>query len=88
MRPSVLESIERISANKLDAVNTLLGAQDAVIKDLVQCGYVGAADLVDRYGNASATLNPDLDTNIVGSGGIFSTAEYQADSNFRPPPRS
>jgi hypothetical protein len=79
----VLESIERISANKLTAVNTLLGTQDAVVKDLVQCGYVGAADQVDRYGNASATLDPDLDTNIVGPSGIFTTAEYQADSNFQ-----
>ncbi len=79
----VLESIERISANKLGAVNTLMGAQDAVVKDLVQCGYVGAADQVDRYGNASTTLNPDLDSKIVGSAGIFTTAEYQADSNFQ-----
>ena len=67
MPPLVLESIERISANKLGAVNTMLGAQDAVVKDLVQCGYVGAADQVDRYGNASTTLNPDLDTAIVGT---------------------
>jgi len=80
---AVLESIERISANKLAAVNTLLGAQDAVVKDLVQCGYVGAADQVDRFGNATTTLNPDLDTAIVGPSGIFTTAEYQADSNFR-----
>jgi len=79
----VLESIERISANKLNAVNTNLGLQDAVVKDLVQCGYVGAADQVDRYGNASATLDPDLDTAIVGPSGIFTTAEYQADSNFQ-----
>jgi hypothetical protein len=79
----VLESIERISKYKLDAVNTNLGVQDAVVKDLVQCGYVGAADQVDRYGNASATLNPDLDTAIVGPGGIFTTAEYNADANFR-----
>ncbi|HEY1589493.1 MAG TPA: hypothetical protein VGG00_07145 [Rhodanobacter sp.] len=80
----VLESIERISANKLNVVNTQLGAtQDAVVKDLVQCGYVGAADQVDRYGNASTTLNPDLDTDIVGASGIFTTAEYNADSNFQ-----
>ena len=62
---AVLESIERISADKLGAVNTLLGSQDAVVKDLVQCGYVGAADLVDRYGDASTTLNPDLDAAIA-----------------------
>jgi hypothetical protein len=80
---AVLESIERISKEKLDSVNTLLGAQDAVVKDLVQCGYVKAADLADRYGNAIATLNPDLDAAIVGGSGIFSTAEYQADPEFQ-----
>ena len=81
---AVLESVERISRKKLDAVDTLLGpSQDAVAKDLVQCGYVSASNQVDQFGNASATLNPDLDPQIVGSAGIFSTAEYQSDSNFR-----
>jgi hypothetical protein len=28
-------------------------------------------------------VNPDVDTNIVGSGGIFTTAEYQANSDYR-----
>jgi hypothetical protein len=79
---AVLESMERISKNKLDAVSTGLGAQDAVIKDLVQCGYVKTADLVDRYGAAQATLDPLQDPDIVGSGGIFSATELQSDSNF------
>jgi hypothetical protein len=78
---AVMESIQRISDRKLDKVNTKV-TNDAVIKDLVRCGYVKSADLTDRYGDPS-TLNPELDTNIVGPGGIFSAAEFAADDEFR-----
>jgi hypothetical protein len=78
---NVLESIERISKNKLDAQSALISGQDAVN---AQCTFVKAADLVDRYGNAAATLNPDLDPDIVGSGSsIFTTAEYQSNTEFQ-----
>jgi hypothetical protein len=79
---AVLESIERISRKKLDNVDTKL-TNDAIIKDMMQCGYVKAADLADRFGNAIAALNPDIDANIVGPTGIFSSAEYNSDSEFR-----
>jgi hypothetical protein len=79
---AVLESIERISKKKLDRVSTGL-TNDAIIKEMVQCGYVKAADLADRFGNALAALNPDIDPDIVGSAGIFSSAEYNSDSEFR-----
>ena len=75
---AVLESIERISAQKLARVNTQVTA-DAVIKDLVKCGYVKAADLVDRFGNP-AMLNPEIDPDIVGP--IFS-AEEMKNGEFR-----
>ncbi|MDX1698381.1 MAG: hypothetical protein R3308_08845, partial [Thiohalobacterales bacterium] len=78
---AVMESIERISRMKLDSVHTGLTA-DAVIKDLVDCGYVKAADIADRFGDPS-TLNPALDPDIVGAGGIFSQAEFDGDSEFR-----
>jgi hypothetical protein len=78
---NVLESIERISKNKLDTQSALISGQDAVN---AQCAFVKAADLVDRYGNAAATLNPDLDPDIVGGGtSIFTSAEYQSDPEFR-----
>jgi hypothetical protein len=83
---AVLESIERISRKKLDHIDTKLGiTRDAVVKDLVQCGYVKSAYLADRFGNAKTALNPDLDANIVGSAGssIFTTAEYGNDSEYR-----
>jgi hypothetical protein len=81
---AVLESVERISRKKLD--NTLIRndvSADAVVKDLVQCGYVKAADLADRYGNAKAALDPDIDPLIVGPAGIFTQAEYDGDSEIR-----
>ncbi len=79
---SVLESVERISAAKLGQISTGLPAtQDAAIKNLVQCSYVDAAYLVDKYGNALAALDPAQDSNITGSGGIFSSADMQ-DSEF------
>ena len=73
---AVMEAIQRISDSKMDRVNTTLGVdRDAVVRELVRCGYVKSADLVDRYGDPS-TLNPELDENILGPTGIFSQAEW------------
>jgi len=85
---SVLESIARISGGtdpsafggKLGQVNML--TRDTAIKTALRCGYVKSADLVNTFGNP-ASLNPDLDTNIVGSSGIFTQAEYAASSDFK-----
>ncbi len=78
---AVMESIQRISDMKLNRVDTRVTADD-VLKDLVSCGYVKAADLADRYGNPS-DLNPALDCNIVGPNGVFSQVEFDSDSEFR-----
>ncbi len=78
---AVMESIQRISDMKLNRVDTLVTADD-VLKDLVSCGYVKAADLADRYGNPG-DVNPALDCNIVGPAGVFSQAEFDSDSEFR-----
>jgi len=78
---AVMESIQRISANKLGKIDTKIST-DAVIKDLVNCGYVKSADLADRFGNP-ATLNPALDPDIVGTSGIFSQTEFDSDNEFR-----
>jgi hypothetical protein len=76
---NVLESMERISAAKLGQVSTgLPNAQDAAIKQLVQCSYVDSAYLVDKYGNALTTLDPTQDANIVGgASSIFTTTDLQ-----------
>ena len=78
---AVMESIQRISDRKIARVDTRV-SRDEVIKELVRCNYVKAADLTDRYGDPSA-LNPELDAGIVGAGGIFSRAEFDADAEFR-----
>jgi hypothetical protein len=77
----VMESIQRLSDDKLARVDTGI-TRDAVIKDLVRCNYVKAADLTDRYGDPSA-LNPELDPDIVGPAGIFTRAEFDNESEFR-----
>jgi hypothetical protein len=77
----VMESIQRLSDDKLARVSTGI-SRDAVIKDLVRCNYVKAADLTDRYGDPSA-LNPELDPDIVGPAGIFSRAEFDNEDEFR-----
>ena len=88
---AVLESIQRISAMKLQRVSTGLNmpdpgnpavTRDAVIKDLVSCGYVKSADIADRFGNPSS-LNPSIDPLIVGNSGIFTQNEYDSDDEFR-----
>jgi hypothetical protein len=72
---AVMESIYRLTDGKMDQVNTQV-TQDAVIKDLVKCGYLSAADIADRFGNE--VLDPGLDPVIVGPQGIFSDAEWNS----------
>ncbi len=78
---AVMESIQRISDQKLGRINTGVTTDD-VLKDLVRCGYVKAADLSDRFGDPS-TLNPELDLDIKGATGIFSDAEFDNEREFR-----
>jgi hypothetical protein len=83
---AVMESIYRLSDQKMSKVSTKLDfpdpnkapvTRDAVVKDLVRCGYLSAADIADRFGDPSQ-LNPALDPNIVGANGIFTDAEFNA----------
>lgn len=78
---AVMESIQRVSAQKMSSVNSQV-TRDDVIKDMVNCGYVKSADLADRFGDPS-TLNPVLDPDIVGPGGIFNIEEFDNESEFR-----
>jgi hypothetical protein len=88
---NVLESMKRISDAKYSAVtayaNTVPNGAALNMAALgptgVQaCSFTKAAYIVDQYGKPSA-VNADLDTNIVGSSGIFTTAEYQANSDYQ-----
>jgi hypothetical protein len=74
---AVMESIYRISDMKMGTVDQ--GQQisaNAVIKDLVSCGYLKSADIADRFGGTP--LDPALDPLIVGPTGIFSDAEFNS----------
>ena len=84
---NVLESMKRISDAKLGTVtayptNTTLNAAALGPNGIQACGYTKAAYIVDKY-NSPAAVNPDVDPNIVGPGGIFTTAEYQANSDYQ-----
>jgi len=88
---AVMESIQRISHRKLQVVDPKQPWADPkkapitrneVVRELVSCGYVKAADVVDRFGDPSS-LNPELDPDIVGGAGVFSRAEYDGDAEFR-----
>ncbi|GAA6172728.1 hypothetical protein NBRC116592_23980 [Colwellia sp. KU-HH00111] len=78
---AVMESIQRLSAQKMSQVNSKV-TRDDVIKDMMNCGYVKSADLADRFGNP-ATLDPLLDVDIVGPGGIFTLAEFDSEREFQ-----
>jgi hypothetical protein len=74
----VLESTARLSVAKMGTVSTgLASADDTKAKNLVECSYVDAAYLVDKYGNALQALDPTLDPHITGSGGIFTSTDLQ-----------
>ncbi len=81
---AVLESMYRISADMVDNhMRTGLPqtgpGSDQIVRDLVKCGYLKAADVADRFGNIQ--LDPGKDTNIVGPTGIFTDAEFNANDS-------
>ena len=87
---AVLESMTRLSHKRVDRAQTKLGAvAEADLQKLVRCGYVKSTYLADNFRSPSA-LDPNKDPHIVAQpdqpGGvtpIFTTAEYNADGEFR-----
>jgi hypothetical protein len=80
---AVMESIYRLSDRKLAQVDTQI-TRDDVIKDMVRCGYLKAADIADRFGGVP--IDPSLDPEIVDQPGlpgtgIFTNAEFNAGNN-------
>ena len=79
---AVMESIYRISESKSGMVQTeLLPQQDLDVKEMVNCGYLKAADIADRFGGVP--IDPGLDPVIVDQPGapgtgIFTQAEWNA----------
>jgi len=86
---AVMESVARISRRKMDKVTAFTDiTADDVVKDLVNCGYLKAADLADRF--AGRSINPLEDGNIVNGAdpvnvsapGIFTLAEILGEREF------
>jgi hypothetical protein len=72
---AVMESIYRMTEDKMTSVNTMLTpAEDLAAKRLVECGYLKSADIADRF--AGVPVDPGADPEIVGPGGIFTSAEF------------
>jgi hypothetical protein len=74
----VLESIDRISRDKIPLLNTGV-SNDAALKNQIECAYVKAADQVDKTSGPSA-LDPRVDANVTAAfanvGGITADNEY------------
>ena len=80
---AVMESMARISHKKLKNTSPAVSvSKDEIIKDLVRCGYLKAADIAERF--AGVQVDPSLDTNIVSdAGGIFGIDEFDDEGEFR-----
>jgi hypothetical protein len=82
---AVMESIYRITEMKVGRTG-MTGTMDfgqqvtseEVVRDLVSCGYMKAADIADRFGGTP--LDPGLDPMIVGPNGIFTANEFNANN--------
>ena len=86
---AVMESVYRISERKTGRVDTEI-TRDLVIKEMINCGYIKAADIADRFGDF--VIDPGLDEEIVDQPnapgtGIFTEAEWNSggrdESEFR-----
>ena len=78
---AVMESIARLSHKKLQLGTISTGlSNDAIIKDLIRCGYIKTADIANRF--AGVPVDPALDPNITGLTGIFSASDF-TDNEFR-----
>lgn len=81
---AVMESVVRLSERKTANINA-----STVIQDLLNCGYIKAADIADRF--VGKEISPD-DRNAIlpedriivnDAGGIFTEAEFDGDAEFR-----
>ena len=83
---SVMESMAVLTDLKHGRVNanplSVPGIDDPAIKEFNKCGYVKSAYLAAQFTDPAA-LNPDVDPDIVGPGGIWTQAEYSGDGEFR-----
>jgi hypothetical protein len=82
----VMASMKRISDAKYGKVQAYtdgtLNAAALGTTGIQACGYTKATYIVDKYNNPGS-VDPSKDPNIVGASGIFTTAEFQANSDYQ-----
>ncbi len=77
---AVMESIARVTHKKLKLGTITSGlSNDDIIKDLIRCNYLKAADITNRFANTP--VDPEQDPLI--NPGIFTQAEPDGDREFR-----
>ncbi len=76
---AVMESIYRLSDQKMGRVNTQLST-DAAIKQAVRCGYVKAAHIAEEFGGDPISPFDDIDIVADDDSAIFTTAEFVGNS--------
>ncbi len=74
---TVMAAVEQISELKLQHMT-----EDAIVEQLVRCGYAESSYLVGAFGNP-AMLDPLQDPLITGAGGIITAAEINNSSKLR-----
>ena len=80
---NVMESMKRISDAKYGKVTAYADTTaDAAAKQIPACSYTKSAYLINKY-SSPASINPDLDPNVVGPSGIFNPAEYQSTNEYQ-----
>lgn len=73
---AVMESIYRLTDKKLDQVQTGI-TRDAVVKEMVRCGYLKSADIAERFGDL--IIDPSKDPLIVDQPGAPGTGIFTED---------
>jgi len=83
---NVLESMKRISDAKYGQVQAYtdptLNAAALGPNGIQACSYTKSAYIVDTYNNPGS-VDASQDPNVVGPSGIFTAAEFQANSDFQ-----
>jgi len=79
---AVMESVYRLSDQKMGIVDPKLATitADDVLRDMVSCGYLKAADVADRFSNQTE-FDVAADTRIRGD--IFTAQEFDNDNEFQ-----
>ncbi|MCF6211760.1 MAG: general secretion pathway protein GspF [Gammaproteobacteria bacterium] len=83
---AVMESMARISNQKIGHANPQLGAAaDEDIQKLLRCGYLNSADIADTFAGRDISPNDRNEDAIIVSdnGGIFSTEEFDSSRDRR-----